>query len=348
MKLKNALNLVGDKLYTLPLVVLYLTDGCNSRCVTCDIWRNPRVNMDMALVEKIVQECVDLGLRWVLLSGGEAMQHPQWAQIAQMFRAAGIYTMLLTNGLLVRRQLEDTVQSVDEVILSLDGGNAQTYEAIRGVDAFDLVMDGARLLREAGVQVVTRTTVQRANFREIPQIIEVAQEADVNRISFLAVDVSNPFAFGARFEVDPDLVTIPQWDANALTHGEIDELSTIIDSLESRYASAFANGQMSESPQKLRRILVDYFRAIHGEGDFPRPRCNAPHFSCVIEVDGTLRPCYFLPEYGKLTTETPSLHQALNTDVALALRKAYRTGQRGECARCVCPLYKRPLDLMRM
>lgn len=276
------------------------------------------------------------------------MQHPQWAQIARMFREAGIYTMLLTNGLLVRRQLEDVINSVDEVILSLDGGNAETYEAIRGVDAFDLLMDGARLLREADVQVVTRTTVQRANFREIPQIIDVARDADVNRISFLAVDVSNPYAFGPRFETDPDLVMVPQWDANALTSKETDELSTIVDSLEGRYADAFASGQMSESPEKLRRILVDYFRGIHGENDFPRPRCNAPHFSCVIEVDGTLRPCYFLPKYGKLSTNGHSLRQALNTDVAQALRKAYRTGQRTECARCVCPLYKRPLALMRM
>jgi hypothetical protein len=47
--------------------------------------------------------------------------------------------------------------------------------------------------------------------------------------------------------------------------------------------------------------MVNYFDAINGNSDFPRARCNAPHFSTVIEVDGTLRPCYFLPAYGKLT-----------------------------------------------
>ena len=350
MRPKNLLNLVGDKLHTLPLMVLYLTDGCNSRCVTCDIWRNPRKNMDMALVDAIVDECADLGLRWVLLSGGEAMQHPEWDIIAQKFRDIGVYTMLLTNGLLLRKQIDRVIASVDEVIVSLDGGNAETYQAIRGVDAFDLIIDGMRILREHEIPVVTRTTIQKTNFREISQIIEVSKSVDVSRISFLAVDVSNPFAFGQRFEVDPELVIMPQLDANALNADDIDELATIIDDVELRFADSFASGQLSESPDKLRRILVDYFRAVGGAKDsnYPPPRCNAPHFSVVIEVDGTLRPCYFLPEIGKLQSDGASLRTAMNGDTALALRKAYRLGQRKECSRCVCPLYKGPRALLSM
>ena len=126
MSTKHLLNLVGDRLYSLPLIVLYITDGCNSRCVTCDIWRNPRRNMDMRLVEKIVTEAADLGVRHVLLSGGEAMQHPEWDTIAQLFRERGIYTMLLTNGLFLRKQAQQVVPSVDEVIVSLDGGTTAT------------------------------------------------------------------------------------------------------------------------------------------------------------------------------------------------------------------------------
>lgn len=38
------LNLLGDRLHTLPLLVVYLTDGCNSKCITCDVWRLPRCN----------------------------------------------------------------------------------------------------------------------------------------------------------------------------------------------------------------------------------------------------------------------------------------------------------------
>src|SRR5215470_19918680 len=118
MPTKHLLNLVGDRLYTLPLVVLYLTDGCNSRCVTCDIWRNPRRNMKMELVEDIAAAFGELGVRWVLLSGGEAMQHPHWPEIARRFRAEGVYVTLLTNGLLIRKQADEVLASVDELIVS--------------------------------------------------------------------------------------------------------------------------------------------------------------------------------------------------------------------------------------
>ncbi len=342
--MKSLWNLITDRIHSLPLVVLYLTDGCNSRCVTCDIWKNPRRNMSLELVEALASSFKKLEVQWVLLSGGEAMQHPEWPAIARRFQAEGVHVMLLTNGLFLKKQIADVLSSVDEVIVSLDGGNAETYAQIRGVHAFDLVMEGIRMVRAGGLPVTTRTTVQRANYHELPQIIEVALAADVNLISFLTVDVSNPFAFGPRFESDFTLMP-HQPPAEALTPDDINELESILDTVETRFASAFADGKMAEPPEKLRR-MVTYFRAIAGQSDFDPPRCNAPHISAVIQVDGTLQPCYFLPAWGKLNGRR--LPEALNDEEAVALRKAYSTGQRPECKSCVCPLYKGPRSLLRM
>lgn len=363
MPAKHLLNLLGDRLHTLPLVVLYITDGCNSRCVTCDIWRNPRRNMKMELVEEIASTFHDLQVRWVLLSGGEAMQHPHWPEIARRFRAEGTYVMLLTNGLLLRKQADEVLASVDEVIVSLDGGNPATYQSIRGVDGFDLIMEGIQQLRAGGMPVSTRTTIQRANYREIPQIIQAAKAVGVNRVSFLTVDVSNEYAFGARFAADPALQMVTSMGAGAppehgpaataLTPADVTELNRVIEEVITRFSDEFESGLISESPAKLRQ-MVTYFSAINHQGDFPRPRCNSPHISTVIEVDGTLRPCYFLPAYGRLrlksTDNSPALSfkDALNSPAAQALRKAYRSGERPECERCVCPLYKGPRSLLRM
>jgi MoaA/NifB/PqqE/SkfB family radical SAM enzyme len=364
MRPKHLLNLMSDRLHTLPLVVLYLTDGCNSRCVTCDIWRNPRRNMSMELVNQIAGECRELDMRWLLLSGGEAMQHPHWPEIARQFRDQGVYVMLLTNGLLLRRQAEEVINSVDEVIVSLDGGTAETYQAIRGVDAFDLILDGIRAVRDGSIPVATRTTIQRANYREMPQIIRAAKAAGVNRVSFLTVDISNVYAFGPRFAAETAVSsqTIPMTAianmgagappehgplATALTPDDVREFQTVLDSVEREFADDFTSGLISESPEKLRRMTA-YFAALHGEADFPRPRCNSPHISTVIEVDGTLRPCYFLPSYGKLQVGKNPLHKVINVPAAQALRQAYRTGARPECERCVCPLYKGPRALVSM
>lgn len=349
----HVLNLVGSRLRSLPLIVLYLTDGCNSRCVTCDIWRSPRRNMALPLVEQIAGACRELRVQHVLFSGGEAMQHPQWPDIARRFRAEGVRVLLLTNGLLLRRQAPDVIAHIDEVIVSLDGGTAATYAAIRGVDGFDLVLDGIRAVRAGGIPVTTRTTIQRANYAELPLIIRAANAVGTNHISFLAVDVSSAEAFGPRFAPDPALPLIASGPgappehgpaAAALTAEDIDAFSAVLDAVETEFAPAFASGQIVESPAKLRR-MVTYFRAVIGQAAFEPPRCNAPHLSTVIEVDGTLRPCYFLPAYGRYSGG--DLRAAINTDAAQALRRAYRAGQRPECARCVCPLYRGPRALMR-
>ena len=131
----------------------------------------------------------------------------------------------------------------------------------------------------------------------------------------------------------------------ALIPTDVDLFAEVVEQVIATHAGDFASGLIAESPDKLRR-MVAYFRALLGEGAFPRPRCNAPHTSVVIEVDGRLRPCYFLPSFGRL--EGQPLGAALNARGAVALREAYRTGQRPECARCVCPLYMGPRTLLRM
>jgi MoaA/NifB/PqqE/SkfB family radical SAM enzyme len=246
--------------------------------------------------------------------------------------------MLLTNGLLLRRQTADVAAHVDELIVSLDGGTAATYEAIRGVDALNLVLEGIAACKAAGVRVTTRTTVQRLNYKEIPQIADAAMLAGADLISYLAVDTANPFAFGDRQNIADD----------ALTSEQCAELARILDDFAVSHAQAFRAGRIAETPAKLRRILYGHFYSARHGTPYDGPLCNAPHFSTVVEVDGTLRPCYFLPAYGRLTPSESSLKAAINTDAAAALRQAYRSGQREECARCVCPLYKSPRALVNM
>ncbi|HLY26353.1 MAG TPA: radical SAM protein [Aggregatilineales bacterium] len=345
MDVKPLLNLVSDRLRALPLVVLYITDGCNSRCVTCDIWKLPRRNMDMNLVERLAMDFRDLGVRRVVLSGGEAMQHPQWPRIAKIFHDMGAQVWLLTNGLALKKQAQEVIENLDLVTVSLDGATPETYHAIRGVDALPVILEGMKAVAAGGVPVTTRTTIQRGNFREMPQIVDVAKDAGARQVSFLAVDVSSEVAFGPRFgaqttSAEPiQMATTP-----ALSRDDLLEFAAVLDSLERSHADDFANKRIAESPAKLRR-LYRYFTALNGLGDFETPRCNAPHISTVINLDGSIRPCFFLPVVSDIKDKT--LSSAINSPEALALRKAYRSGERQECTRCVCPLYRGPRALLR-
>lgn len=345
--IRSLRNLLSDHLRTLPLLVVYLTDGCNSKCAMCDIWKSPRRNIDLAMIEQLATSAQKLGTQMVLLSGGEAMQHPEWPRIAQIFRQAGLKVWLLTNGLLLRKQAADVIEHIDILTVSLDAATPDLYQKIRGVDGLDVILEGMKMISEGGIPTSTRTTLMQINYQQMPLIIDTALESGAQSVSFLGVDTVNPFAFGPRFEHDAEIplqTPSPVDPFGGLQENDLPKFAAILDSLEETHAEHFADGRIAESPAKMRN-LYNFFAAPYGKAEFQPPRCNAPHISTVVNVDGSLQPCYFLPTWGKLNDQP--LEVALNSAEASALRQAYRQGERPECERCVCPLYRGPRALAK-
>lgn len=323
MNLQSAANLLGDRLFALPVAILYLTDRCNSRCISCDYWRYGRTHMSMDLVRRLADELPRNGAHYVLLSGGEPLLHPDWEEIAARFKRAGLRVAMVTSGIMLPRFVEQIAALVDELYISLDGATPETYRAIRGVDGLNLIEQGARAL--AGrLPLVFRTTVQRGNYRELPAMIRLTRAWGAAHHSFLAVDVSTHAAFARREAFESSM---------ALAAEDLVEFDRVLDEIEREFAAEFDADYIAESREKLRHLRL-YFAALLGQAQFPNVRCNAPRFSTVIETDGTLKPCYFLPAWGRLDGEP--LLAALNAPAAQSIRRQQRLGQREECSRCVC------------
>ena len=277
--------LIAPQLERLPLVTLYLSERCNSRCVTCDYWKHGVADMDLAAVRRLLPDLAQLQTQVVLLSGGEPLLNAQWQDIATLLSAQGLKLWLLTSGLSLAKHAQRAASLFENITVSLDGTNAGTYAAIRGLDAFDKVCEGISAAAAAGAHVAVRVTLQRANYRELPQFVELARECGARQVSFLAVDVANPHAFGRVDDFSSDL---------ALSSADLPEFARLLDALEREHAADFRSGFIAESPRKLRR-LHQYFAAVRGQGSYPQVHCNAPEFSAVIDARGQLRPCFFIP-----------------------------------------------------
>jgi MoaA/NifB/PqqE/SkfB family radical SAM enzyme len=313
----------------LPLVTFYLTERCNSRCVTCDYWRHGRRDASLESVRRVLPDLERLRTRVALLSGGEPLLHRDWQEIAGALRDAGIQVWLLTAGLALAKFAAPVASLCHSVTVSLDGTNAATYQEIRGLDAFDKVCEGIRAVVARGTAVSLRVTLQRANYRELPAFVALARELGVRQLSFLAVDVGNPHAF-ARDSVDTRL---------ALAPSDLPCFAALVDTLEREAAEDFRTRFIAESPAKLRRIH-QYFQALNGMAQFPPVRCNAPEFSAVIGADTRVAPCFFIPGTGVDTGA--GLVAALADGGMSELRNAIRAGARAECARCVCSMWRDP------
>lgn len=329
----------SSRLARLPLVTLYLSERCNSRCVTCDYWRHGHADMSLARVKELLPSLERLRTELVLLSGGEPLLNPEWAEIARLLRAQGLKLWLLTSGLSLAKHARCVADLFDSVTVSLDGTNRGMYQAIRGLDAFENVLDGIRAAGAAGAHVTVRVTLQRANYSELSRFVELAHATGAHEISFLAVDVANAHAFGRSNATPPELTRgadVPP-SLLALRPADLPLFEAAVEALVREHAEDFNSGFIAESPQKLRRMR-DYFAAVCGLSAFPPVRCNAPEFSAVLHADGRLSPCFFIA--GPAAEGTGDLGAALNSTSMQALRKSIRAFERPECARCVCSIWR--------
>ena len=326
--------MASGRLRSLPLVILYLTERCNSRCVTCDYWRTGRADMTLDSVERLLPSLVKLQTRMVLISGGEPLIHPEWSEIAQLLRGNGLRLWLLTSGLSLVKHARRAAPLFDAITVSLDGTDRATYAAIRGLDAFDNVCAGIEACADAGIPAGLRVTLQRSNYRQLPQFIDLARQLRARQVSFLAVDVANPHAFGRNDDFSTNL---------ALRGEDLNELEQILCTVERDYAADFRSGFIAESPRKLRQIH-QYFAAVCAAAPYPPVRCNAPEVSAVIDAKGRLSPCFFISGPGDARWGG-DLGEALNSDSMVGLREDIRAGARPECARCVCSLWREPDSL---
>lgn len=319
---------------TLPLVTLYLSERCNSRCVTCDYWRHGKRDTSLESVRRMLPSLAELQTRVVLMSGGEPLLNPEWREIADMLNREGLDLWLLTSGLSLAKHSCDVAERFQSVTVSLDGACSRTYAAIRGVDAFRKVREGVCAVVEAGVATSLRVTLQRANYHELLRFVTLARELGVSQVSFLAVDVSNAHAFARGKGSAPEL---------ALDVDDIAVLDDLLGQLESVHAADFRSGFIAESPAKLKRIR-NYFAALKGLCDFPPVRCNAPEFSAVVSADGRVSPCFFIsgPD---AAPRAPNLRAAVTSDSMQALHEAIRAGERPECEKCVCSMWRDPARL---
>jgi Fe-coproporphyrin III synthase len=330
-----------NRTFVLPLLIFYPTSRCNSRCVSCDWWKHGGED-DLSLdeIEEVAADLPALGTSVVAFSGGEPLLRPDVFGAAAAFRSRGLSLQLLTSGVLLERHAEGVAEHFTRVYVSLDAATPELYEQVRGINALQAVERGVARLRALApsLSVTARATLHRANFRELPRLIEHAKAIGVDGISFLAADVGST-AFGRAPSLRGSAASA--WQAGetpsrlALDRAEAAEFDAIVERTVSVYRVDFESGFVAESPDKLRR-LPRYYAALAGDGPFPPVRCNAPWVSAVLEANGDVRPCFFHPPVGTIR-RTPI--QTLLTRQLREFRATLDVESDTTCARCVCTLH---------
>lgn len=335
MNYKAFLNTISNTARTLPIVIFYVTEGCNLKCVTCSYRSALPGELTLNEIEKLASELSSFGLKHIVFSGGEPLLRRDFVQICEIFKKLDVKQTILTNGLLLEKRIDDIHKYFYEIIVSIDGADSEMHNSIRGLNSFDQITKGIkRTINEIGFKNISiRTVLQKRNFRQLPDMIENAKSLGVSRISFLSADVySDSFGRDTRGYVESN-------ENILLNETEIKEFKKIIEDAISKYKNEFDNKFISESSEKMFRILK-YYEACIGLGEYPRNICNAPNVSTVITSTGDILPCYFLPSFGNVKKN--SIGELINNETIKSTRKDVKNYSLERCKQCVCTLYVKP------
>ena len=324
----------------LPIVILMPHSACNCRCVMCDIWKDNKnlKQLTETDIKDLLGSLKQLGTQQVLMSGGEALLNPNFFRFCELLQKQNIKVSLLSTGITLKKNAEQLVQWVNDIIVSLDG-NEEIHNQIRNIpDAYQKLKEGvreikSRSLNRLGMTITGRTVIHRLNFRCWPAIIESAKDIGLDQVSFLPADVSS-HAFNREV-----LWSDQRQHEILLSMHELEELKEIIEQVIDKYKGGLYSGFIAESAEKLRKIYY-YYAAFYDLNPFPYKKCNAPWVSTVVEADGTVRPCFFHAPMGNIREQ--SLEKILNSESNTRFRKELDMEKNSTCVKCVCYLNLSP------
>jgi MoaA/NifB/PqqE/SkfB family radical SAM enzyme len=178
-----------------PPICVYLevTNRCNLLCETCPRTfeaLEPPADMSWPLFTSIVDQLPGLA-RAVLHGVGEPMLVKNLPRMIRYLKERGVYVLFNTNGTLLapRRRRELIETGLDELRVSLDAAEAQSFLQVRGKNFFDRIVrnvgEFTALQRELGAstpRVSLWLTGLKETVAQLPDFVRLAARVGVGEV----------------------------------------------------------------------------------------------------------------------------------------------------------------------
>lgn len=177
---------LGIGAYSLPsLITIHPTDRCNHHCPWCWFERTSD-QLDIGRLIDTLGSPAMTEVREVIVSGGgEPLLHPEIGALFDYLRSwRPRDTRLYTHGGLLSRYAAAISDTFDYVRLSIDAGDAVTYQHLHGgrPGAFDKLFDDAAALIREGTKVGVSMVVTQDNHTSVSLLIDRCAREGISSI----------------------------------------------------------------------------------------------------------------------------------------------------------------------
>jgi radical SAM protein with 4Fe4S-binding SPASM domain len=285
--------------------------------------------LDDELWRKVIDEIRPTNIN---VSGiGEPFLHPNIFKIIRHAKSRGATVNCATNFTRVKGKHREIAESgIDQLKVSIDATQADTYQAIRGEDAFDSIISNIRKIVELRESLNLSTpsvrfnfAVQYLNFEQAADLVDLAAELGVDGIYFQYLEY-----------VDME-------DRKEMLTAEMtrERLTEVLKEAERR---ADQKGVQTNLNIWWRDFDI-FWNKMQPISKFKpnRKPCYFPWFSTWLGADGWVRPCPIMPwtldegRMGNLAEQ--SFSEIWNNEKYRKLRGALARGERPtrSCKTCI-------------
>jgi radical SAM protein with 4Fe4S-binding SPASM domain len=173
---------------------LEFTERCNLHCVHCytnQPTSDPNIRkqeLTLAEWQNILDQMADTGILWILVTGGEPLVRPDFAEFYTYAKRKGFHVTLFTNGTLLTPELADLLAEYPpwQIEITLYGATAETYEKVTGVPgSYRRCRQAIEMLVARDLTLNLKTMALTINVHEISAMQHMAE------------------TWGTRFRYDP-------------------------------------------------------------------------------------------------------------------------------------------------
>jgi len=152
-----------------------IADRCNEACVHCYQVQGQKGELETEEWKRIFQELADLGVLFLTISGGEPTLRKDFLELVAHARHLRFAVKIYSNALNITEALATELGrlAVQEVQISLYSHRAEAHDAVTRVPgSFAKVVLATGYLRSAGVRVVLKSPLMRANAGEFAEYMD--------------------------------------------------------------------------------------------------------------------------------------------------------------------------------
>lgn len=260
-----------------------ITPRCNSKCNYCVNWRdNKSLVPSVEQIIDIVNSAKLLGIKQILLSGGEPLTHPNWKEIVKKVKEIGLDILLITNGFLLD---EAALKFLNEngckkIGISIDILDKEKYFEIRGISNEKILNNIYGILNSFKSEQLDNIsiccTVHKKNADELDDLLKFCLKHKLS-IQFQPIQLDS---------IAPDNANNEYWP----TKKQQEKLRSFFYKL----AQLKKDGKRIANSLEYINNLSDYFC----KGNYMPKKCYATFAQITIDQTLGLRPCWAMPEIG--------------------------------------------------